>query len=242
MDLKRMVRNRQFWLAVVLAAAGIFMGASYPKPDKDSVLTSGTFLKLAADSLKSRTVLFLLPIVSVLPCGEEYLRERQWNFLRFLIIRRGRREYCLDKMMTTAFSGVLVWVVAGFLTVLFFFLFFFGKEEVWSCPLQTIQEFFIAFGRIGLVGSFIASLGAVCAVIGRSVYLAMGLPFVLYYILMILRERYLETFYCMDPSEWVKGECYWGTGQSGLWIFLLLLAAVFMALHGIVLAKSLDEI
>lgn len=242
MDLKRMMREKQFWLAVALAAAGMLMGASYPDMKKDSVLPAGTFLTLAKDSLRSRTVFFLLPITAVLPCGDVYIRERQWNFLRLLIIRRGKTAYSVDKMITTAFSGALVWILGAGFAGLLFFLLFFGKEEIFCWSWEPVGELLTIVARTALTASAFASFSAVCGVASGSVYLAMGLPFVLYYMLMILRERYLPQIYCMDPSEWIKGEEFWGSGQRGLWIFLILLAVFFMVIHGLVLEKKLEEI
>lgn len=124
MELKRMVRERQFWLAVFLAVGGMLLGTSYPEMKKGSLWPSGTFLQMVTGSLESRTVLFLIPITAVLPCGESYLRERQWNFLRFLLVRSDRKSYCRDQMMTGAVAGSLVWLIAAVMQVLFFFAFF----------------------------------------------------------------------------------------------------------------------
>lgn len=242
MDLRRMLREKQFWMAVILAAAGMLIGAPYPDLKKNSVLPSGTFLALAKDSFQSRTVLFLIPITAVLPCGDSYIRERQWNFLRFLIIRRGKTAYLRDKMMTTAFSGILVWILGAGFAQLLFFLLFFGKEEVFCWSWESVRELLTIAARTALVACAFASFSGVCGAVSESVYLAMGLPFVLYYMLMILRERYLPQIYCMAPSEWIKGEEFWGSGQRGLWIFLILLAVFFMILHGLILEKKLEEI
>lgn len=242
MDLKRMLRDKQFWLAVILAAAGMLIGASYPEMKKGDVLPAGTFLTLAKSSFQSRIVLFLVPITAVLPCGDAYIRERQWNFLRFLIIRRGKTAYARDKMMTTALSGMLVWIFGTVIAQLLFFLLFFGKEEVFCWSRELVGELLAAAARTALTASAFASFSAVCGTAGGSVYLAMGLPFVLYCMLMILRERYLPQIYCIDPSEWIRAEEFWGSGQRGLWIYLILLAVFFMAVHGMVLEKKLEEI
>ena len=63
-----------------------------------------------------------------------------------------------------------------------------------------------------------------CAVLGGSAYLAFGLPFLLWYSCIILRERYLESLYYLDPSEWLSPQNDWGTVQTGLWILLVSLA------------------
>lgn len=242
MDFKRMVREKSFWLAVFLAFLGLVFGTAWPEWKRETVFPSGTFLELAKESLKSRTVLYSLPILAVIPWSETYLKERQWNFLRIFIIRKGKKEYSLDRIITTAFSGMLVWVLASFIQVLFFFLLFFWKEAVFTLSMEQISDYFTLLFRISLVASAVASFGGFCAAAGNSVYLAMGLPFVLFFSLIILRQRYLEDLYCLDPWEWIRGEGFWGSTQRGIWIFLVLLNLALLALHKAALEKRLEEI
>ncbi len=242
MDLKRMLRDRKFYLAVLVSLLGILAGTSWPQTEKKTVLATGTFLTLTADALKSKAVLFLLPLTAVFPYGDEYLRERQGKFQRFLLTRRGRREYCLDKLVTTALSGALVWGIAVFLSTLFFFLLFFAREQIWNRPTEAVRELLSVTGRICLIASALASQSAVCAIVGGTVYLAFGLPFVLFYSCVILRDRYLERLYCIDPAEWISASQNWGEGRLGLWLFLLLLAFGSAALHALALGHALREI
>ena len=139
MDLKRLFRDRKFYLAVLLSFLGILAGTAWAGSLGAKTLAAGTFLSLPAWALRSRTVLFLLPLTSVIPYGDEYLRERRGRFQRFLLARRGRREYCMDKLLTTALSGALVWLFAIFFAVLFFFLLFFAREQVWSGQIEPIR-------------------------------------------------------------------------------------------------------
>ncbi|MCD7833217.1 MAG: hypothetical protein LUH00_04405 [Lachnospiraceae bacterium] len=108
--------------------------------------------------------------------------------------------------------------------------------------MNTIFTLLATLGRILLSVSSLASLSAVAGVLGGSVYLAFGVPFLLWYACIILRERYFETLYCIDPTEWITAENDWGNNQVGLWIFLLLLALFCAALHWIVLDWKLREI
>lgn len=242
MDLGRMVRGRQFWLAVLLAAAGIGLGAPWTEVAGREILPCGTFLEMADQSFASRSVLFLLPVTSALPWGDAYLQERQGNYLRFLVCRRGRRAYCRDKVMTAALAGPLVWLAALAAAELLFFLLFFGREEVFRWPKETVRQLLADAGRGVLIASALSSGAGLCGAAGGSVYLAFGTPFLVFSLLMIFRERYLENLYCMDPSCWLLGRGYWGEGQRGLWLFLILLAAALAVLHGAALEWRLKEI
>lgn len=242
MDLKRMLQGGRFYLAVLIAFAGIVAGATWPELPIKKALPEGTFLRMEIAGLKSKTALFLLPVAAVLPCGEEYLRERQNNFLRFLSIRRGREEYCRDKVLVTALSGVLVWTAAAVLSLLFFFLLFFAFEERWHWNWEPVPELLAVLGRGCLTACVLSSFSAVCALAGGTVYLAFGLPFIVFYAGVILRERYLEGLYCIDPSEWIRAEQDWGADGRGLWIFLLLLTLICAVAHRLLLEWRLEEV
>lgn len=242
MDLVRMLHEKRFYLAILLAFAGIVLGTAMPELKEGEALEMGTFLKLTAEGLKSQTALFLLPVAAVLPCAEEYLRERQCNFLRFLIVRRSKKEYCRDRVLTTALSGALVWFLASILATLFFFLLFFAREAVFTWQPEWILEPLQILARICLLASALAGFAAFLGTVSGSSYLALGLPFIVFYAGIILRQRYLEKLYCIDPSEWILAENNWGPQKYALWIFLILLALCMAALHGIALEKSLEEI
>lgn len=241
MDLTRMLREKKFYFAAFAAFAGILLGAPYPVRSESGVYAAGTFLQLAADALKSQIVRFLLPLAAVLPMGEEYLRERQWNFLRFLAIRRGRRGYCRDRVFTTLLSGAFVWTAAAAMGLTAFFLVFFAREEAAKDLSGQLFDFLQVFGRVCLIAGALSSFSAVCALLGKSVYLAFGLPFLTFYACTILRERYLEDIYCIDPAEWIRAENDW-CGGFGLWLFLILLAAAAALLHYFLLWKNLEEL
>lgn len=241
MDLKRMFLDKKFYLAVLIALAGILLGAKYPEIE-DAALESGTFLTTASSGLMSDSALFFLPVAAVLPMAEEFLRERQGNFIRFLSVRRSRQEYCRDKVLTTVVSGAFVWLFAAALAVLFYFLLFFGFEETFFYQGEQLMDFLRVLLRVCLVSGAVSAFGAVCALLGMSVYVAFGLPFVAFYCCIILRERYLEGLYCIDPSEWIRAENDWGEGQVGLWLFLVLLAVSLSFVHGLLLTRKLEEV
>lgn len=244
MDLKRMLLDKKFYLAVLLAFAGILIGTPWPdfkvKSETFSSFSSGAFLNTLEKSLKSRTVCFLIPAAAVLPCTDAYLLEKQRHFLRFLLLRRGKKDYCRDKVLTTALSGALVWLTAALLGLLFFFVFLYGREEIGRFPEKNVTELLCTIGRICLISSSLASFGALSGVLSGSVYLALGLPFILYSFGIILRERYLESFYPMDPSEWILAKNNWGSKQYALWLFLLLFTISMALLHLAVLERKIE--
>ena len=72
--------------------------------------------------------------------------------------------------------------------------------------------------------------------------MAYGLPFVCFYLLIILKDRYLQDLYVIDPKEWILTENYWGAGGNGIWVFFLVSSVFFCLLHGLLLGYRLREI
>ena len=76
--------------------------------------------------------------------------------------------------------------------------------------------------RLGAAGGLCALLGTLLAVWMMSNYMAYIAPFVIYYFLIMLKERYFDTLYCIYPKEWMNPEHFWGKGESGLFFFFLI--------------------
>lgn len=242
MDFGRMLKEKQFWAGVLLATAGILLGTSYPSWKKSAVFESGMFLKLVTDSFSSRTVLFLIPLGAVLSGSDFYIKERNENFIRMYLVRSSKWEYCKNKVLTAILGGSSVWLMASGISVLLFFILYFGKEEVWNAPEEICISFFLTLFKVMLTGSMAAVLGGICGAVTHCVYFAMGIPFVVQSFLMILKERYLTKMYTLDPAAWIEGKGNWGTGQKGLLLFLILLLCFLAAVYDLILLKRLEEI
>lgn len=242
MDGKRMLQGKGFYLAAALAAAALVLGTSFPTREAGKALEAGTFYRLLKEACGSQVVLFALPAAAVLPYGDAYLREEQLGFIRFLLTRRTKRTYLLDKLVTVPLGGFLAWLAAELAVLLLYFAIFFGQEATGGPNWDTISLLASAGLRLGLTAGILANVSAALAALTKSAYMAYGLPFVIYYFLVILRERYLQGLYCISPQEWILAEEYWGPGQAGLPLFLFTLLLATAALHGLSLARSIQEV
>lgn len=242
-EIERVVRSRGFWGGVFLAAAAIAFGISYP--DKEALkelLSAGTFLSLVQNALFSRTVSFLFPVIAVLPWSNSFLEEWKSGFLKFSILRSGKRNYIESKIVAVALAGLLVWGVAAVFVVSGTFFFYFPHEARGKIGIEMAEAFGFVILRFGLLGSIVSILGGICAVISESIYMAWGLPFVFWYFGIILKERYFEEAFWLYPPEWLKAEVFWGENNMGLWLFLLVLLLAGMGIFGGVLYRKLEEV
>lgn len=239
-EMKRMLSGRGFLAAAFLAFVAILSGTAWPAGEES--LPAGNFLLLAKQSFCCKAVSFILPLTAVLPWSDSFLAEVKGGFLKACLPRQDRRSYTENKILAVAFGGFLSWMAAGILTIFFYFVVFFPMEQIGSLSFSMVWESFAVLIRCGLVGAVLASIGGSVAALFRSAYLAFGFPFAGYYFCLILQERYFPEALWLYPPQWISGSADWGTGQEGLWLFLLLFLAVTVGLHGGILYGRVEEL
>ncbi|MDY2628329.1 MAG: hypothetical protein SOW08_08445 [Lachnospiraceae bacterium] len=250
MDGKRLWESTGFHIACLIGCAAILLSVTWPQEwESIEALPCGSWLTFWSQAMEGKLVICVLPACAVLPYSDAYLQEKKNGFLRSYICRRGRMEYVKSKMFVMGAAGFLSWVCAALLAGFLLFFCLFPGEMCMDTELFFSESGDILLGtglsilRTGLVGSIFGNLGAVCAQLAGSVYMAYGLPFVCYYMLLILKERYFETMYFIYPAEWISPAGDWGgSWYPGLWLFLILLDLAFILLNGAMLWERVREL
>lgn len=150
-----------------------------------------------------------VPVAASLPYSAAWLREYQSGFIRAYLPRCGRTSYILGKFFSCALSG------GTLLCAAVLFAQWLGEGE--DVSEQMLLVFFS--------GMFWAVVSAALAAATDSSYVAYGGAFVLYYVLVILHERYFQALYCLYPVEWYAPEHTWVFGDTG--IFLMVGGMIF---------------
>ena len=78
-------------------------------------------------------------------------------------------------------------------------------------------------------GAFWSLVGLTFAALTNSKYMAYASPFVLFYLLIILYERYFDKLFVLYPREWLNPSSKWMFGKIGVAV-LLIEFSVLMAL------------
>ncbi len=165
-----------------------------------------------------------VPFVCTLPYACGWLEEYTGSFTRLMLIRSTRRGYILSKFFACGLAGGGAEALAGWVFTLCA-----GPEA--ACPL----------GRMFLSGFFWASAGALLTAAFSSRYLAWGGPFVAYYFLVILHERYWPALYCLYPPEWIDFTHTWMFGEAGLWLMLLGGVAAMALGYAALLERKMED-
>ena len=87
-----------------------------------------------------------------------------------------------------------------------------------------------------------ALLSATLAAISNSRYIAYGGSFVIYYILVILHDRYFEDIYCLYPYEWIQFQHTWLFDEQGIVILLSSLSALLFLIYYNTVRRCIERV
>ena len=153
-----------------------------------------------------------VPVLASLPYSTAWLDEFQSGYIKQYLPRCGMPSYIWGKFLSCGISG------GGLPAAAYFF-----------CSRWEQGEASGKYLLIFLSGMFWAVAPATLAAAADSRYVAYGGSFVLFYLLVILVERYFKTLYCLDPREWYAPEHAWVLGDTGI----VLMLAGFIMICGI---------
>ncbi len=238
--MKELIREKGLWAAALLCLGGL--AAGFPFYQMEAPLAPGSFLDFCQAALQGQVLLFLVPVAGVLPMGAAFVRESSSGFLKLYLTRTDRMEYMKRKTVQVYMGGFLPFFLAGVWMLALAFLLVYPLELKGSVDGGKLWEVAGVLLRVSLAGGIAAGAAGIFAAVFMNYYMAYGLPFVCYYLLVILKERYFAGMYAMYPAEWVAAEQDWGTDGSGIWVFLGVFSAVVMLLHGLALYVRLREV
>ena len=93
-----------------------------------------------------------------------------------------------------------------------------------------------------LAGAIWALAGALCSLLLSSRYTAYFSPFVLYYFLVILSERYLPHISVLRPGNWLLISPEWPGGTAGTALLAAELIAILVLLYGFILRRRITSV
>lgn len=166
-----------------------------------------------------------VPVLPSLPYSVAWLDEYQSGFLKSYLPRCGQNAYIWGKFLSCGISGGALPALACLL-----------------CP-QTAegQPLEVDIVLIFMSGMFWAVTAAVLAAAANSRYVAYGGSFVIFYMLIILYERYFKSLYCLYPPEWYEAKHSWVFGDSGIILMLAGLISIMAILYYSVLRGCMSR-
>lgn len=171
-------------------------------------------------ALRSDTMVPFIPVLAVLPFTASYIDDVKSKFARFYLIRTDYTTYLISHILVCFLSGGLVIAAGTLLAWGASALLFLPMERVAEPPSEATVLLLKTCGLLFLNGGLWAVMGMTMSTIMESKYIAYASPFIVYYLLVILYERYFPDAWLFYPKNWLNPEI-WPYGIESAVLFLL---------------------
>lgn len=172
------------------------------------------------NALRSDAMTPFVPILAVLPYATSYIDDVKSRFARFILIRTDYTTYLANRILVCFFSGGLVIATGTLLAWWASALLFLPMEKAAEASSETSTLLLKTCWLLFLNGGLWAVLGMTMSTIMESKYIAYASPFIVYYLLVILYERYFPNAWLLYPKNWLNPEI-WPYGIGSAAVFLL---------------------
>ena len=194
----------------------------------------GFHANLISEALISDYMTLTLPIIAALPYTSSFIDDVKSGFIKEYLPRTTLKEYIIKKICICAISGGMVLVIGILLSYGISFLVFSPMEMALE-EGAVAEPYFANILKRALLflfsGAFWSLVGMTFSTITNSRYMAYASPFIFYYVLIILNERYFNSAYIIYPKEWVNPSDFWMFGNFGaiIWLveLIILISIVF---------------
>lgn len=216
------------WMALVPGLVLLLMLSTYIGPtleelQQNGFLTEGFHNALLWEGFRSDTLSSFLPILAVLPFAGSYIDDLRSKYARMFLIRSGLRPYLVSRVLVSYLAGGLVILLGAVMT--------WGATALVFLPVEHRVRGLEPLGGEGigaecflmfLNGGLWAVVGMAMSTIMESKYIAYTSPFIAYYLLVILVERYFPGAWLLYPKNWLNPEVWpYGVGSAALFLLEL---------------------
>lgn len=171
------------------------------------------------NALRSDTMAPFIPILSVLPLTASYIDDIKSKSARFFLIRTDYVTYLVSRILICFLSGGGVIVTGAMLAWGVSVLLFMPIEKTPEAPSESAALLLKTCGLLFLNGGLWAVIGMTMSTIMESKYVAYASPFIVYYLLVILYERYFPDAWLLYPQNWLDpGIWPYGVGSAALFL------------------------
>lgn len=247
-DIKRAFGSWGFIAGIAGMAVAILIGCSGDivsiMQSENDILPYGYHADMLFTALNSDVMLLCVPILSALPYTAAFVDDYKSGYIKEYLPRSGKERYIKGKVFATGLSGGLVLFI-GIMAIYIVFMFVFTPMEAVLEEGMVQQSMFA--GVLGkaclffLCGCLWSLAGALLASVTMSKYMAYASPFIIYYVLVILCERYIKNVHILNPQGWLTAPEYWPGGGWGIALFLVELIAIISLGFSISVSRRLND-
>lgn len=214
-----------FFLLIILCALSFEEISGYLNDfmKNNKTLSNSYHNSYFLSKITSGEMMLVLPIICSLPAATAFIDDMNGKFIRFYLQRSGKSAYIGGKVMASIISGGLVMLLGVALYYIILCLLLTPMQAVLkedqTAPYY-IQSIFKTLSLMFLNCSFWALMGLVLATLTMNRYVAYSGSFIIFYLLVILYERYFPTLYIIYPKEWISPSSFTQLNGFALPLFL----------------------
>lgn len=187
-----------------------------------SLQPNGYHTSFVLNTLHSDTLASFIPILAVLPFTASYIDDVKSRFARFFLIRTDYTTYLISHILVCFFSGGLVIAAGTLLAWGASTLLFLPMEKAAELSSDSTALLLKSCELLFLNGGLWAVVGITMSTVMESKYIAYASPFIVYYLLVILYERYFPNAWPLYPKNWLDPEIWpYGVGSAALFLLEL---------------------
>lgn len=230
-DIKRAVFGRSFLIAflgmILCLMIGAFSDALSVFRMEEVRVMYGYHRELLLKTLSSDIILFAVPILAAIPYTTAFTDDVKSGYLKPYLTRTSVSRYILGKGIGSAASGGLA-LIFGIVTALGIFFLVFSPFEVYGeyAVKSLLPDIVLRLFRFFFAGALWASVGLLASSLTQNVYLAYAAPFIFYYVLIILQERYFRTTFMLNPKNYLTMQGAWPLEGKSAALTLLMLVLI----------------
>lgn len=247
-DIKRALAGKGFFIGmagIVLVIALSSLDSIINVTRSADPLPNGFHAQFIMNALSSDWMTLAIPILCTLPFTSAFVDDINSGYIKLYLHRSGVGQYIKAKLIACGLSGGLV-LFAGIMLAYALSALIFMPMELALGEGAIVQPYLaqllMTSATLFLSGAFWSLVGFTFASLTMSKYMAYASPFILYYVLIILHERYFENLYILYPKEWLFPSDAWVLGSFGVIILLAELTAIMSILFAISAKRRLSHV
>ena len=254
LELGRALGSREFAGAVAAFVLCALLGIWRPLAEtlsETELRTSGYWLTCLDEGLASQYLLLALPVLGALPYASSFVCDAVSRFLRSYLPRCGRRNFLRSRTAVTALSGAAVMAAGSLFTAFVLALVLLPREmrpdplvlaELGAQQSEIVRQIVQRVALLAVAGALWALVGALAAALTMNRQLALGAPFIFYYLLIILSTRYFPEMETLNPRLWAAPFGSWDMAPLAAGTLMLEISAAAAMCLMLLLDRRLADV
>lgn len=240
-ELIRVLEQKRFYMINFLVIAVMFLQSERIcyLAERKEWLAQGFWIHLLSLILQDQHTVLFFAVISGTAYASSLREDYESRFYYPCFCRERRIDYIKGKIAVNFCVINTVFITACFFCAVKQFLFLSPREvlPVESGMIESVREI-LSFGITYLLFNFFwSSFAMMISYAMKSIYLSYLAPFIGFYLLVIMNQRFFKQLIMLNPYMWIQKRQDWYGGKYGQWLFLLLLCIAINLILAVLVYK-----